>query len=118
MSFFRLFVYGTLKKGFSANSLLGDAEFLGNASTSPGYFLLNCGEYPGLVRLAGLKTVQGELYAVSQETLARLDQHEGVPTLYTREKIDLEGVDRLVDTYFYRGPMAGKTLVKTGIWES
>jgi gamma-glutamylaminecyclotransferase len=103
----RLFVYGTLKQGFGSHSLLDGAEYLGPCSTGPGHFLLDCGNYPGMVRLAGSKAVQGELYLV---------EHEGVPTLYTRESIELEGVEGEAEAYFYRRPMAGKALIPEGIW--
>ncbi|MCE2803599.1 MAG: gamma-glutamylcyclotransferase [Gemmataceae bacterium] len=112
----RLFVYGTLKQGFGSHSLLDGAEYLGPCSTGPGHFLLDCGNYPGMVRLAGSKAVQGELYLVDAATLARLDEHEGVPTLYTRESIELEGVEGEAEAYFYRRPMAGKALIPEGIW--
>lgn len=112
----RLFVYGTLKRGFGSHSLLDGAEYLGSCSTGPGHFLLDCGNFPGMVRLAGQKAVQGELYAVDPATLAHLDEHEGVPTLYTRELIDLEGIEEAAEAYFYRGPMAGKALIPEGIW--
>ena len=112
----RLFVYGTLKLGFRSHSLLDGAEYLGPCSTGPGHFLLDCGDYPGMVRLAGSKAVQGELFSVDAATLARLDEHEGVPTLYTRESIELEGVAEEAEAYFYRGPMAGKVLIPEGNW--
>ncbi len=112
----RLFVYGTLKQGFRSHHLLEGAEYLGPYQTGPGHFLLDCGDYPGLIRLAGHKRVQGELYSVASSNFVRLDEHEGVPTLYTRELIDLEGVQGPAEAYFYQGPMEGKTLVKDGIW--
>jgi gamma-glutamylcyclotransferase (GGCT)/AIG2-like uncharacterized protein YtfP len=117
MSRTRLFVYGTLKRGFAAHPLLEGAEFLGACQTGPGHFLLDCGDYPGLVRLAGGGKVRGEIYAVDGEALARLDDHEGMPTLYTREPIALEDGAEPAQAYFFQGPMAGKTLIKDGVWK-
>jgi gamma-glutamylaminecyclotransferase len=85
----RVFVYGTLLAGERNHHVLGEAVCLGPARTAPAFELYDFGPYPGLV--AGGKTrVVGEVYAVDDATLARLDWLEGYPHLYDRQVIDLE----------------------------
>ena len=82
-----VFVYGTLKKGYGNHSLIGDGEFWGEAITEDSSFALTSvspyGGFP-LVR-EGDKKVKGEVYLVSNKVLKRLDQLEGVPTMYLRK---------------------------------
>ncbi len=104
-----LFVYGTLKRGCRNHGAMCEAEFAGEAWTEPGYLLVNCGSYPGLVRAgneqAGM-AIRGELYLVSEEKLAELDRFEGVPLEYVREAIRLADGSE-AETYFYALPVAG-----------
>lgn len=84
----RLFVYGSLKRGFAHHALLVAAEREGPAETAPGYRLVLQGSYPALVpSRAG--SVRGEVYRVSDELLARLDVFEGCPELYQRHELVL-----------------------------
>ncbi|MDY3556451.1 gamma-glutamylcyclotransferase family protein [Gemmata sp. JC717] len=87
-----LFVYGTLKRGERNHRLLADQPFLGPATTAPRYRVVDLGPYPGLVcdELQGL-AVQGELFAVSECCLAELDDFEGVPGPFVRERIEIDG---------------------------
>jgi gamma-glutamylcyclotransferase (GGCT)/AIG2-like uncharacterized protein YtfP len=104
MSKHLLFVYGTLQRGQQSHHLLAGAEFVGPARTMPLYRLYGIGWHPGLVldRAAGL-AVQGEIWAVDDATLARLDDYEGVPSYFTRDYVAL--ADRVgdVQAYFYGG---------------
>jgi gamma-glutamylaminecyclotransferase len=87
-----LFFYGTLKTGGRANHLLAGAEFLRPAWTLPLYRLYGLGPFPGLVvdRAKGM-AIHGELWAVDDALLSRLDRYEGVPGLFTREAIGVLG---------------------------
>ena len=105
----QVFVYGSLKRGYELHYLLDGARWLGEAATTPQYRLVDCGEYPGLVRsrVNGV-SVRGELYQVDVECLQSLDEAEGVHLgLYSREHINLTGIDCLeamstgVWAYFY-----------------
>ncbi|XP_022747427.1 putative gamma-glutamylcyclotransferase At3g02910 [Durio zibethinus] len=80
-----IFTYGTLKCGFSNHALLqdlmrtGDAVFKGTYTTVEKYPLV-CGPYrvPFLLNMPGSgHQVWGELYAVSDRGLGRLDELEG-----------------------------------------
>lgn len=101
-----LFVYGTLKRGHRANTLLADQRYLGPAVTAPRYRLVDLGPYPGLVPddANGL-AVSGELWEVTDEQLKELDFFEGCPRLYRRESVEVVGADRPVHAYFYARPV-------------
>ncbi|XP_002520075.2 putative gamma-glutamylcyclotransferase At3g02910 [Ricinus communis] len=93
-----IFTYGTLKKGFSNHGLMqdlmrtGDAVYKGIHRTVDKYPLV-CGPYrvPFLLNLPGASgshRVTGELYAVTQRGLSRLDELEGI-TRYHYERLPI-----------------------------
>ena len=99
-----LFVYGTLKTGQQSNHLLAGQEFLGPARTLPLYRLHLVDWFSGLVldRDNGL-VVHGELWAVDEPTLARLDEYEGAPGLFDREAIAVADHFGDVQAYVFKG---------------
>ena len=104
MSKVHLFVYGTLKQGCRKNYLLNGQEFLGPIRTQSRYRLYDCGAFPCLVRVAsGGVAAHGELWAVDEDALRRIDEWEDAPNLFIRQSIDLENFDRPAEAYFYRG---------------
>ena len=50
--------------------------------------MYNLGRYPGIVPCEG-ETVQGELYFVSDEMLAQMDEYEEEGSLYLRTKVTI-----------------------------
>ena len=103
----RVFVYGTLKRGGSNHRFLTGQSFEGEAATLPRYRLYDRGPYPCLVDNESGVAVRGEVWAVDDATLRRLDEYEGVPTLYTRKEIALAGEPGPVLAYFYNGDVRG-----------
>lgn len=101
-----IFVYGTLKRGQRAHRILVGQPCLGRAATLPYCRLYDSGRYPCLVvdRESGY-SVQGELFAVDDACLARLDEYEGVPALFERAEIELIGRTDPVQTYLYVPPV-------------
>lgn len=106
---FHLFVYGTLRKGQSANHRLMNAEFV-----SDGYvtgILYNVDDkFPALVLYDGAPRIDGEIWRCPVSLLHELDAYEGVDEgLFRRvgvhAKRDDEGDDVPVWTY-----AAGPTL--------
>lgn len=87
-----VFVYGTLKRGYSNNfRLLKDAVFLGKAKTKDKYTMIGKGmAFPYVLEKNNElgKNIVGEVYAVSEEELRKLDRLEGVPTHYKRTVVD------------------------------
>ncbi|MFY8148091.1 MAG: gamma-glutamylcyclotransferase family protein [Prochlorococcaceae cyanobacterium] len=93
-------VYGTLRRGQRNHHWLAEgSRFLGEAQLAD-VLLYDLGPFPMAVRLEDLQRegaavppapqpLQGELYAVDGAALARLDQLEGTPRLYTRAVLPL-----------------------------
>ena len=102
-----LFVYGTLKRGQSSHRLLAGQELIAAARTLPRYRLYDNGRYPCLVadEVTGV-AVQGEVWSVNDATLQRLDEWEGVPTLYRRQALAIEGFAEPVWGYVFQGDVA------------
>jgi gamma-glutamylcyclotransferase (GGCT)/AIG2-like uncharacterized protein YtfP len=106
----KLFVYGTLKRGYSRAEALRGEVFLGSAKTEAQYRMFNCGHYPGLVESPDGLYIEGELWEVSPECLKRLDEIEGVGIrLYQRAKVRLKPPhDRMeAETYLYLRSIQG-----------
>lgn len=86
----RVFVYGTLKRGFRRHHALEAQKFLGPATTTTGFCLFDLGSYPGLIRTDNGISIEGELYEVDDSCLVELDVIEAVDQgLYGRESIQL-----------------------------
>ncbi len=111
----KLFVYGTLKKGFGNHSYLKGARFLGRARTKHRYALYEDG-VPFLVKTPPIAQVKGEVYEVSEEILERIDKLEGHPTVYRREKIEvvMEENGKVVKAWVYLFPYARGKLIRDG----
>lgn len=104
MDMTKLFVYGTLMKGEGNHILMGDAEFKGKFKTQGKWGLINIGNFPALVPYS--LEVEGELYEVDDEQLARIDRLEGVDAgMYQRRTIniyDMETGEHVeADTYIW-----------------
>jgi len=100
----KLFVYGSLKKGYWNHRLLQDAIFVGEAVTKKHYTLVNSG-FPKAVTVdIGRKKapVAGEVFEIDEKHLRYCDGLEGHPDFYTRATIQvvLDSGD-VVDTYIY-----------------
>jgi gamma-glutamylcyclotransferase (GGCT)/AIG2-like uncharacterized protein YtfP len=105
----KIFVYGTLKRGYCRADVLQGQRFLGIARTAPIYLLYDLGAYPGLVEHCPGVEVEGELWEVDEACLRRMDEIEGVPLLYRRGPVELSQPD--IDgaqTYLYRGSVEGR----------
>lgn len=98
-----LFLYGSLKRGYSNHRLVADQEYLGEAVTEPHYRVIELGRYGGLIRddAAGL-AVAGELWAVSACGLAELDDFETGEGLWARAPVAVAGREG-VEAYFWVG---------------
>lgn len=78
----KVFVYGTLKKGYGNHRLLEKSKFLGTAYTHSEFSLYN-GGFPYATD-GGKNEIKGELYEVDDNTLQNLDWLEGYPSHYNR----------------------------------
>jgi len=103
-----VFVYGTLQRGEVRDDALVQQRLVGAAVTKPRYRLFNVGSFPGLIDAApgAGRAIQGELYEVSAECLATLDEIEGTAAgLYARRPIALGApfASLACEAYFYLG---------------
>jgi len=120
----RVFVYGTLKRGFRNHYLLEGCEFFGDAATVPTYKMIENG-FPVIMPDPEGNPLAGEIYAVDAETLARLDQLEREGSSYDRKLIDvslsLAGGERLPTTAFIyvgREDRFGKAFARGPLYEA
>jgi gamma-glutamylcyclotransferase (GGCT)/AIG2-like uncharacterized protein YtfP len=120
----RVFVYGTLKGGFWNHYLLKRCEFFGDAATVPTYRMIENG-FPVIMPDPEGKPLAGELYAVDDETLARLDQLEREGSSYDRKLIDVtlslaRGERRPTKAFIYVGreDRFGEAFARGPLYES
>jgi gamma-glutamylaminecyclotransferase len=108
-----VFVYGTLRQAHSNHQLLGDAYCYGTGSTRDKYAMYITSGYPYVISTEARYPIVGELYAVDDETLDKLDKMEGHPHYYIRREIivDIETVEYRAWMYF-RHPQG--TLMPSG----
>lgn len=100
----KLFVYGTLLKGYCNNFLVEECKFIGKAMTVDKYSLFVDG-YPYVNTVEESKThIVGELYEVtSADILNDLDMLESHPDYYVRSpcRVQLSDSDEIVDAQIY-----------------
>ncbi len=115
-----IFVYGTLKRGFSNHGCLAGQEFVGAAQTAPGYVLFDLGGYPAMVADDDApEGVSGEVWRVDDECLAGLDLLEGTAEgLYHREAVPLRAPfpGGPVEAYVYQRSLEGRRRLG-GLWK-
>lgn len=85
---YKVFVYGTLKRGFGNNRLLGGSKFLGKGVTEDKFALYESG-IPFVIENESVSQISGEVYVVDRETLAHLDRLEGHPNWYCRKMVNI-----------------------------
>ena len=122
----RLFVYGTLMRGFDhpmAQLLSRSADFIGEAQCSGRLYLVK--HYPGLVLSDDpADVVSGELYRLRapDELLREFDMYEACgegfaePTEYVRQTLPVMSGDATLEawTYLYNWPVAHLPRIASG----
>ena len=123
----RLFVYGTLMRGFDhpmAKLLSANADFLGEATCRGKLYLVK--HYPGLVLSDDLAAiVHGELFRLRapEALLAEFDMYEACgegfppPTEYLRQMLAVklaDGSSSEAWTYVYNWPVTNLPLIASG----
>jgi gamma-glutamylcyclotransferase (GGCT)/AIG2-like uncharacterized protein YtfP len=94
----KVFVYGTLKKGYRNHRLLEGSNYIGEGKIS-GYDLYDLGSFPGIIR--GKGEVVGEIYEIDQETLKRVDMLESEGQLYSRVPVEVSQNGKMVKAATY-----------------
>lgn len=110
-----VFVYGTLLKGLRYHHILKDCQFLGK-KIGRGLQMYDLGPFPACVFTNNYEhTVKGELYAVDEDVLKRLDILEGYPEFYNR--IELKWINSPSWVYILNNKDVGSApLIESGDW--
>jgi gamma-glutamylaminecyclotransferase len=104
----RLFVYGTLKRGFRNVGLMAGQTYVGPVVTAPRYRLYDLGDHPGLVEDGNGRAVRGEVWEVTAEGLARVDEFEASDEgEFRRGEIELAD-GSAAQAYFYNRDVTGR----------
>ena len=84
----KVFVYGTLLTGYYNHRLVEELVRATDVGVVSDFRLLDLGAFPG-ARPADGFGIRGEVLTLDdpREAIQRLDRLEGVPSLYTREKV-------------------------------
>lgn len=115
----RLFVYGTLKRGFSnpwARRLWARARYEGEA-TLPGR-LYDLGPYPAFVEDGSPTLVHGEVAELADAgVLEQLDRYEGSQYVRVLRRVRMhDGQEREAWVYVYRAPLVHARWLPGGRW--
>jgi gamma-glutamylcyclotransferase (GGCT)/AIG2-like uncharacterized protein YtfP len=109
-------VYGTLKQGECNHHLLAEGRWLGRVVLRH-LQLYDLGPYPMAVVCADATAcVSGELYGVSADLLARLDELEDHPREYERRLVDLQDGRRAWVYVGREAQVRGCPLLVHGVW--
>jgi gamma-glutamylaminecyclotransferase len=112
-----VFVYGTLMRDEINHRLLTTARFVAEAHTEPCFELFDLGHFPAM-SAGGQTVVRGEVYAVDDQTLVRLDRLEGHPEFYQRTPIRLADGQE-VQTYLMGDARARRRpAIPSGDWRA
>jgi gamma-glutamylaminecyclotransferase len=95
----KVFVYGSLKRGFSNHHVMSGTKFVGEGRTGPGFALIDLGRYPGAIR--GGSALAGEVFEVPSHLMGRLDQLEANGRVYERELTRIALTQGAVDAWIY-----------------
>jgi gamma-glutamylcyclotransferase (GGCT)/AIG2-like uncharacterized protein YtfP len=108
-----VFVYGTLRRGASNHHMLADSDFLGRHLTEPLYTMFLLGEFPAVVA-RGETAVTGEIYRISDEVFALLDELECYPSVFSRQVIHTPAGETWM--YLYNRLVGTGSTVPHGDW--
>ncbi len=110
----KVFVYGSLKQGFSNSYLLSSSKFITKAEIKGNMYSL--GAYP-VADLEGEGIIKGEVYEISPNNLIILDTLEGYPNFYNRRVVTTLDKRHKVITYFIEHNRIKRfELIKSGEW--
>lgn len=111
-----LFVYGTLKKGFSRHELMEGSHLLCKTRTLTSFAMIDLHHFPGVLKDQHVSPIYGEAYDIDGDLLGKLDDYEG--DWYYREHVELEAGFRAWMYFLKKVPDNGKKygIVTEGIW--
>lgn len=108
-------VYGSLRRGFGNNRVLGNSKFLGEDKTEEEYTMYSLGAFPAIVP-EGNTAIHIEVFEMENDaTLTRLDALEGYPSFYDRKVIETKYGNAYI--YFIAGTRWSEDrIVESGNW--
>lgn len=116
----KIFTYGSLMRGEFNNLMLdcGENKFISKGITKREFELYDMGSFPGIVT-GGSNAIVGEVWDICQITLTRLDILESHPDFYKRERIVLQGGEK-VQTYILNKEHLDSfcKIIKSGDWKN
>jgi len=112
-----VFVYGTLRRARGNHQLLEGAPFIGAGTTKLKYAMYLEGGYPYAVSTEQRYQIVGELYAVNDEILKRVDRLEGHPCYYVRSQVEVIVDDVEYTAWMYFRDQKG-TLLQSGDYDN
>nr|WP_086937620.1 gamma-glutamylcyclotransferase family protein [Thaumasiovibrio occultus] len=110
----QVFVYGSLRQGQVNHYWMEGAEFIGTCQLDPDWVLYDLGPYPAIRAGKAAAPLVGEVYRITPEILAKLDELEEYPDLYGREEVATPLGSAWV--YFYQTEPQGAVEVVSGDW--
>jgi len=112
-----VFVYGSLQRGERNHRMMAGARLLRVAKTAPAFELFDLGSFPAMVA-RGTVSVVGELYAVDEVLLKRLDVFEGHPRFYRRTEVGLDDGTTAEAYLMARSDVRGMRPIVCGNWKA
>ncbi|GAB4200390.1 MAG: gamma-glutamylcyclotransferase [Thermoflexibacter sp.] len=112
---YRVFVYGTLRKGESNHHYLKEGLLIEDEVWAKGYTMYDLVAYPFAVPTA-VGQIKGEIWQIDERCLAKIDKLEGIEEgLYTRI------FDNALQAYIYVRPnskgLVGIPQITQGDWK-
>ena len=110
-----VFVYGTLRQGFSNHYLLETSIWKDYSETVEKYAMFEQG-IPFVSKNISLIAITGEVYEVSDDVLGYLDLLEGHPHAYKREQVEvkLKFTNEIVKAWLYFYPNPRGRVIESG----
>jgi gamma-glutamylaminecyclotransferase len=117
IEFYKVFVYGSLRKGFGNHILLKDCEYVGDAWALQ-YAMQHLTHFPSAFvdYFTQGARIFGEVYEITNEILQRLDHLEGHPDFYKRQEIQIPKFGWCL-IYTQKIPQTQYQRVVSGKWE-
>ena len=110
----KVFVYGSLKRGFGNHGLLESSKYIGTTETVFPNFRMHSllGSFPAVTSCTNDGfAIMGELYEVNLHTLNALDKLEGNGTMYTRRLVSVYNDNGdVVEAWMYLMPEDDKLI--------
>lgn len=115
-----LFVYGTLKRGGRLHHFMNDGcQFLCEDTISHCH-LYQIAFYPGAIKVAAAADnaiIKGEVYQITTDALAVMDEVEGEGTLYKREVRRTQEHGHHAWIYMYLGEVDPDSRIVSGVFD-